>query len=255
VNIHQGYKKQRHMVHTLKAPVQPISFDLDEINQRFEGAHPREILAWCINNMRQGLVQSTAFGVTGMVIMDMLYRDLQPNPPVPVIFVDTLHHFQETLDLVAKSKAHYNLDLYIYKNREASDRDEFAHQHGYALWQKDIHQFHVLTKVEPFQRAMDELNVKAWINGRRRDQASTRAEIPIFEIDKHGRLKINPLACWTRKETWKYVFDYGVPYNVLHDQGYASIGDEPLTTPVAHGEHERAGRWRDSDKTECGLHI
>lgn len=243
------------MVHTLQAPVQGISFDLSELNQRFETAHPREILAWCINNMSNGLVQSTAFGVSGMVIMDILYRDLQPNPSVPVVFIDTLHHFQETLDLVEKAKAHYNLDLNIYKNPEANNREEFGSRYGYALWQRDIHQFHTLTKVEPFQRAMDELNVTAWINGRRRDQASTRAEIPIFELDKEGRLKVNPLACWTRKETWKYVFEYGVPYNVLHDQGYGSIGDEPLTTPVGAGEHERAGRWRDSGKTECGLHI
>lgn len=244
------------MVHTLQAPVQGgISFDLHELNERFENAHPREILAWCINNMSHGLVQSTAFGVSGMVIMDIIYRDLQPKPAVPVLFVDTLHHFPETLDLVEKAKARYNLDLKIYKNSEANNRAEFGCRYGYALWKRDINEFHTLTKVEPFQRAMDELNVTAWINGRRRDQASTRAEIPIFELDKQGRLKVNPLACWTRKETWKHVFEYRVPYNVLHDQGYGSIGDEPLTTPTGAGEHERAGRWRDSGKTECGLHI
>jgi phosphoadenosine phosphosulfate reductase len=79
--------------------------------------------------------------------------------------------------------------------------------------------------------------------------------MPIFERDKQGRIKINPLANWTRKEAWGYIVTHEVPYNELHDRGYASIGDEPLTTPVAQGEHERAGRWRGSQKTECGIHL
>ena len=69
-----------------------------------------------------------------------------------------------------------------------------------------------------------------------------------------GRLKINPLANWTRKDVWTYIDQNGVIYNPLHDQGYTSIGDEPLTTPTAPDEDERAGRWRGTEKTECGIH-
>jgi phosphoadenosine phosphosulfate reductase len=79
--------------------------------------------------------------------------------------------------------------------------------------------------------------------------------MPIFELDTQERLKINPIANWTRKETWAYVFEHDVIYNPLHDQGYPSIGDEPITTPIADGEDERAGRWRGMGKTECGIHI
>jgi phosphoadenosine phosphosulfate reductase len=79
--------------------------------------------------------------------------------------------------------------------------------------------------------------------------------MPILEPDSDGRLKINPLANWTRKDLWTYVFQHNVVYNPLHDRGYASIGDEPLTTPVQPGEDERAGRWRGSQKTECGIHL
>ena len=247
------------MVSILEAPKvqkeQIIGFDLDELNERMREVHPREILAWCINNIPNGLVQSTAFGVSGMIIMDILYRELQPNPPVPVLFLDTLHHFAETMELVEKARATYNLDLRIYKTLEANNRKEFADRYGVALWHSDIEKFHQVTKVEPLQRGMEELNAIAWITGRRRDQATTRIEMPIFELDKNGRLKVNPLAHWTRKETWSYVFKHGVLYNPLLDQGYGSIGDEPLTTPIMAGEDERAGRWRGSQKTECGMHI
>ncbi|MBV9385651.1 MAG: phosphoadenosine phosphosulfate reductase [Chroococcidiopsidaceae cyanobacterium CP_BM_ER_R8_30] len=236
-------------------PVQISNSDLDRLNQRFDTAHPREILAWSIQNIPKGLVQASAFNVDDMVITDILYRDLQPVLPVPVLFLDTLHHFPQTLDLVAKARKIYNLNLKTYKVPEVDTRAAFATQYGEALWEKDIAKFHQLTKIEPLQRGLAELGTIAWITGRRRDQATTRVEMSVFELDSKQRIKINPLANWTRKDSWAYVFEHGVIYNPLHTQGYPSIGDEPLTTPVADGEDERAGRWRGTGKTECGIHI
>jgi len=237
------------------APSNSFASNLEELNQRFEGAHPRDILAWCINNIPTGLVQSSGFNVNGMVIMDILYRELKPVPPVPVLFLDTLHHFRETLELVQRAKEIYHLDLKVYKVRDVESRKAFATRYGVALWHRDIEKFHRLTKIEPLERGLTELGAVGWITGRRRDQAHTRAEIPIFELDKKQRLKINPLAAWTRKDSWAYIFKHDVIYNPLHDQGYPSVGDEPLTTQVSEGEGERAGRWRGTAKTECGMHI
>jgi phosphoadenylylsulfate reductase (thioredoxin) (EC 1.8.4.8) len=149
----------------------------------------------------------------------------------------------------------YNLNLQVYKIQDVDTREAFAAKYGEALWDTDILKFHDLTKIEPLQRGLSELHTVAWITGRRRDQATTRADMPVFEQDKQGRLKINPLASWTRKDSWAYVAKHGMIYNPLHDQGYPSIGDEPITTPVAEGEDERAGRWRGTGKTECGIHI
>lgn len=236
-----------------ESPIKTSSFDLEQLNQKFDTAQPREILEWCVEHIPVGLVQTSAFNVDDILITDILYREL--THPVPVMFLDTLHHFPQTLELVAKAKEVYNMDLKIYKIREVDTRQAFAAQYGEALWDKDIAQFHHLTKIEPLQRGLAELNTVAWITGRRRDQANTRADMPVFELDSQNRLKVNPLASWTRKETWTYVFKHGVIYNPLHDQGYASIGDEPITTPVAEGEDERAGRWRGTSKTECGIHI
>lgn len=230
-------------------------FDLEALNQQFETATPQEILAWCAANIPTGFVQTSAFNVDDLVITDILYRQIKPAQAVPVVFLDTLHHFPQTLELVAKAKDLYNLNLQVYKIPDVNTREEFAARYGEALWDADIEKFHHLTKIEPLQRSLAELNTVAWITGRRRDQATTRADMPIFELDKQQRIKVNPLANWTRKDSWKYVAEHGMIYNPLHDQGYPSIGDEPITTPVGEGEDERAGRWRGSGKTECGIHI
>lgn len=239
------------MTSPVASPV--TNLDIASLNEVFETATPQEILSWAIATFPTGLVQTSAFSL--LVTVDMLYRELKPNPPIPVLFLDTLHHFPETLETVDRATMRYGLDLRIYRVQEAVDRAMFAARYGEELWRHDIDRFHYLTKVEPLQRALQELQVNAWITGRRRDQSSTRRDMPILEATPEGRIKINPLANWTRKEVWHYIYQQNVVYNPLHDQGYTSIGDEPLTTPVQTGEDERAGRWRGSVKTECGIHL
>ncbi|NEQ55331.1 MAG: phosphoadenosine phosphosulfate reductase [Leptolyngbya sp. SIO3F4] len=225
----------------------PNQLDLTELNQRFETATPQEILAWAVATI-PNLAQMTSFSMGA--ITHMLYHELAAR--LPVIFLDTLHLFPETLSTAQKAKDLYNLDLRIYK--PVATRDEFIVRYGDRLWEKDVVRFHELTKVQPMEQALNELNIQGWITGRRRDQSSTRQQMPILERDVDGRLKINPLANWTNKDIWRYTFANNVFYNPLHDQGYTSIGDQPLTTKVQTGEDERAGRWRGSVKTECGIH-
>lgn len=241
------------------APTAPATaWNLDELaalNEKFEQATPRDILAWCVQEIPTGLVQASAFNVDDQIITDILYRDLKPAVAVPVLFLNTLYHFPQTLELVAKTKEVYDLNLQTYKMPEVNSREEFAARYGEALWDTDISQFHQITKIEPLQRGLSELGAVGWITGRRRDQATTRIQMDILEVDGKGRLKVNPLANWTRKDSWAYVAEHKVVYNPLHDQGYPSIGDEPITTIVKEGEDERAGRWRGTGKTECGIHI
>lgn len=237
---------------TTHQPVKHVTFnpnqlDLTELNRRFESATPQEILAWATATV-PNLVQLTSFSL--LVVTHMLYHELQA--PIPVIFLDTLHLFPETLDTAQKAKEVYNLNLHTY--RAASTRQEFVAHYGDKLWEHNVAQFHEVTKVQPMERALAELSVQGWITGRRRDQSATRQTMPILELDPNGRLKINPLANWTHKDLWRYTFAHGILYNPLHDQGYTSIGDQPLTTKVQAGEGERAGRWRGSVKTECGIH-
>ena len=206
----------------------------------------RGIIEWAVGAVEPGrLIVSTSFGPSGMVNLHVLS---EVAPEVPVVFIDTLYHFKETLELAELARTHYGLDLRTY--RAAETREEFERLHGERLWERDIDRFHYLTKVEPMQRALE--GVEGWITGRRRDQSSSRAALPIVEIGEH--LKVNPVAAWGRGDVWRFILDNDVPYNPLHDMGYASIGDEPLTTPVHLGEDERAGRWRGQARVECGLH-
>ncbi len=226
------------------------SLDIASLNNQFAQAAPQEILDWCIHHIPQGLIQTTSFSL--LVVTHMLYEEL--NHPVPVVFLDTLHLFPETLETAQKAKAVYGLDLRTYKAIYADNREAFEQRYGSKLWAEDVERFYAITKVEPLQRALDEIGAIAWITGRRRDQSEVRQDLPIFERDHQGRLKINPLANWTKAAVWSYVLEHDVLYNPLHDQGYTSIGDQPLTTPTAAGEDERAGRWRGTEKTECGIH-
>jgi phosphoadenosine phosphosulfate reductase len=260
------------MISQLAEPaIQPASLDLQQLNQRFEKASPHHILAWCLdwcaqspaaeNSPRKNprlkpptnLAQVSAFGVDDMLLTDLLYRQL--GGEVPVVFLETLFHFPETLNLVAAAREFYSLNLQVYGPLGASSRRLFEAKFGDALWEQDLAQFHHITKVEPLQRGLAELGAIAWITARRRDQAPCCANLPIFELDAQQRLKVNPLANWTRKETWAYVFEHDVLYNPLHDQGYPTIGDAPLTMPVSPGQPEQLGCWQGMDQLSCGIHL
>jgi phosphoadenosine phosphosulfate reductase len=94
--------------------------------------------------------------------------------------------------------------------------------------------------------------VDAWVTGIRREQAPTRAAVPKLEHDDaRGIWKLNPLADWSEKDVWRYIFEHDLPYHPLHDEGYASIGCAPCTQPGPG----REGRWSGQEKTECGIHV
>src|SRR5688572_24879764 len=142
-------------------------FDFD-----FDDADPSSIIEWAVNNVGpQQLVVATAFGPPGMVNLHLLG---EIAPEVPVVFVDTLYHFPETLELADKVEDKYGLDVRIF--RPAETREECERIHGERIWETDLDEFHRLTKIQPMERALE--GVAGWITGRRRDQASSRADLP-----------------------------------------------------------------------------
>jgi phosphoadenosine phosphosulfate reductase len=113
-----------------------------------------------------------------------------------------------------------------------------------------------IRKMEPLKRAFAGLEV--WICGLRREQSVTRRDVQTVEWDEtNGLIKINPLIDWTEKQVWDYIREHQVPYNKLHDSGFASIGCQPCTRAIEAGEDVRAGRWwwEGEGKKECGLHV
>ncbi len=186
------------------------------------------------------------FGPSTLVVLHTLH---QIGLKLPVIFIDTLHHFRETIEHVERVRDRFGLDLHIH--RPAATRAEFERIYGPELWRRDLDRYQAVAKVAPFQAATADL--EGWLTGRRRDQSRTRDDLPI--VEPGDQVRINPLAAWTRTDVWRTILENGIPYNPLHDRGYPSVGDEPLTTPVGEGEDERAGRWRGDARTECGIHL
>jgi len=228
---------------------------LDFINQQLANATPQEVLQWALFTL-PNLYQTTAFGLTGLVTIDMLSKLLSASDSkIDLIFLDTLYHFPQTLDLVERVKERYpKLTVHVYKPAGVDTTTEFEQKYGQLLWETNDEQYDYMAKVEPAERAYAELNVRAVLTGRRRSQGGKRGDLKIIEVDDAGLIKINPLANWSFKEVEAYIRGEGVPYNDLLDFGYKSIGDWHSTQPIKDGEDERSGRWQGQQKSECGIH-
>ncbi len=171
------------------------------------------------------------------VLLDMLFA-IQPG--ARVFALDTGYLFPETHELWAEVEQHYDTKIEVFKGAAVED----------GLWETKPDLYLAIAKVEPLNRAL--LDLDCWITGIRRDQSPTRANAPkLGWDDAHELWKANPLADWSDEDCWAYIKERGLPYNKLHDQGYASIGDTHSTLP---GEG-REGRWAGTDRTECGLHT
>lgn len=211
---------------------------------------PREILRWAVDEFGPDLAVACSFGgVTGMAILDML---ASIDRTVPVYYLDTGLLFPETYEHIARVAAYYGITPIAVRSELSVDAQ--AREHGAALWERDADFCCALRKVEP-QRVFLE-KYRAWVTGVRRDQTAQREHAePVAYDAKFGLIKISPFAAWTEGQIWHYVRERGIPYNPLHDRGYASVGCVPCTRAVAPGEPLRAGRWSGSFKTECGLHV
>ncbi|KAK4208712.1 Phosphoadenosine phosphosulfate reductase family-domain-containing protein [Rhypophila decipiens] len=231
---------------------------LKHLNKQLETMEPMDILRLC-KVLFPNLYQTTAFGLTGLVTIDMLSKldaETPGSQSVDLIFLDTLYHFQETYDLVDRVREKYpNVKLHVFKPADVDNVAQFEETYGEKLYEMSAELYDWIAKVEPQQRAYEELNVAAVLTGRRRSQGGQRGDIDVVEIDQErGIVKINPLVNWSFQQVKGYITEHNVPYNVLLDRGYKSVGDWHSTVPVGEGEDERAGRWKGQNKTECGIH-
>lgn len=227
---------------------------LEHVNKQLADLEPAKIIEWAILTI-PGLYQTTAFGLSGLVTLDIIAKSYPEKSPVDLVFIDTLHHFKETLDLVEKVKQAYpQTSLHVYAPEGVTTEKEFAERYGEKLWDENELYYDYLVKVEPADRAYRDFNIKAVFTGRRRSQGAARMDLPIVEVTDTGLIKVNPLANWSFQQVKAYIDANNVPYNVLLDSGYRSVGDYHSTEPVKEGEDERAGRWKGKAKTECGIH-
>jgi phosphoadenosine phosphosulfate reductase len=222
--------------------------DWRAISDEFEAASPEAVLRWAVEEFAPDVALATGFGAEGCVLVAMLSVI---SPGTRIFYLDTDLLFPETYALRDHLEARYGVH-FERRGTSLSVGDQAA-QYGERLWEREPDLCCRLRKVEPLREMLN--GMRAWVTAIRRDQSPTRTHIDLVEWDRtFGLVKINPLAAWSTRDVWNYIAKHDVPYNTLHDQGYPSIGCVPCTTPVQIGETSRAGRWRGTGKSECGIH-
>jgi phosphoadenosine phosphosulfate reductase len=222
---------------------------LRDASVQLEPASPQQILRWVVERYAPRFTMATAFGPEGMVLIHML---AEVAPQTPIFNLDTGYQFPETLEMVDRVRRRYGLEIEL-KQPELSVA-EYEQQHGGPLYGTQPDQCCLDRKIRVLRGAVR--GMYAWASAIRRDQSPDRARAAIVNWDKKFQLvKVSPLANWTKRQVWDFIVAHEIPYNPLHDQGYASVGCRPCTRAILFGEDERAGRWSGFAKTECGLHT
>jgi phosphoadenylyl-sulfate reductase (thioredoxin) len=215
--------------------------------QELEGQSPGEILAAVAPHFAGRIALATSFGPEDNLLLELIARE---RLPVEAFTLDTGFLFAETYALWARLEERYGVKV----RAVTPDAPRPAEPGAPAPWVADPDGCCELRKVRPLRATLATLD--AWVTGIRRDQTPERANAKVVEWDaRFGLVKVNPLAAWTSDDVWSHLRRLEIPVNPLHEQGYASIGCAPCTTPVKAGEDPRSGRWRGREKTECGLHL
>jgi len=236
---------------------QPKSLTAREVavlNEQFEHQSPEEILTWAWKRFEQRAAIGTSFQGSGLVMMHLAKL---AGLNFPVFTLDTGLLFPETKEL------HKRLEDFFGWKIESVVPDLTVEQQAEALgpelWTRDPDLCCTMRKVLPLQSKLRDLD--CWITGLRRNQSRSRSSIGLIELySLNGQggpdvVKLNPMAKWTREAIWRHIRQHNIPFNPLHDRGYASIGCMVCTRKTARGEDERAGRWIGFKKVECGIHT
>jgi phosphoadenosine phosphosulfate reductase len=224
----------------------------------YAGRQPQDIVALAIHEYAPNIAISFS-GAEDVVLIDMASK---VGGQFSVFSLDTGRLHPETYQFLDRVRDRYGVPIEtMFPDPEAVQK--LVREKGLFSFYKDGHKECCgVRKVEPLVRALKPR--AAWVTGQRRDQSpGTRQDIPVVQLDptfgssEHPLVKFNPLANWSSKQVWAYIREHDVPYNILHERGFVSIGCEPCTRPVNPGQHEREGRWWWEEETmkECGLHA
>jgi phosphoadenosine phosphosulfate reductase len=237
-------RRQRDVINTAPAFVQDQA---DALNARFAGTDTADMLVDLLQGELKGrLAVVSSFGSESAALLHLVAA---VDKQIPLVFVNTQKMFGETLayrDELAERLGFTDLRVFRPDPYDLAARDQTG-----LRWSYDPDGCCEIRKVAPLRRAL--VPFDAWISGRKAFQAKSRSALPRFEIDE-GRLKLNPLADWSKDRLEAYINQHELPRHPLVTQGYPSIGCSPCTSKVAPGEDPRSGRWKGWDKTECGIH-
>lgn len=223
---------------------------LAELNQWLGELSAEDRVAWALEHAAGEHALSSSFGAQAAVSLHLVTKQA---PAIPVILIDTGYLFPETYRFVDELTERLRLNLKVYRPQIGI---AWMEARLGKLWEgglDGIDRYNRMRKVEPMQRALDELGVRTWIAGLRRSQARTRANLDFLQL-RDGRWKLHPIADWSDRDVWQYLHKHDLPYHPLWHQGYVSIGDVHTTRPLEPGMNEEDTRFFGL-KRECGLHF
>ena len=223
---------------------------LTNVNEALEKKTALERIEFAAENLPSNYSLASSFGAQSAVSLHMI---TQVMPKIPVILIDTGYLFPETYQFVDQLVEALGLDVHVYQSTMSPAWQEARYG---KLWEKDtraLNEYNQRNKVEPMDRALNELEVGTWFAGLRREQSKSRHELPIVQTFK-DRVKVHPVIDWSNRDIHQYLQKHRLPYNPLWEKGYVSIGDKHSTKPLTLGLSEEETRFGGSQR-ECGLHV
>jgi phosphoadenosine phosphosulfate reductase len=229
--------------------------EVEALNAKFEAAHPSEIMKWAAGQFGDGLVMTSSFGADSMCTVHLA---TQVKPDIKIIVVNTGYLFPETLAFMEEMRAKYKLNVVEYHTRNDPIVWLTVNGEGDPRVRQNRDACCAANKDSVMDRAMAETAPLAYVRGVRATQTAERGKMKFIEwMARYKCWAVSPILKWTKRDVYYYMKEHGLPHHPLVDQGYVSIGCNPLTCTraIGAGEDERAGRWAGSDKKECGINL
>lgn len=230
----------------------PPSLDLAALNATYAEASAEALVQWGAETFGDGLVMSTSFGIQSAV---MLHLVTQIHPTTPIIWVDTGYLPAETYRFADQLTQRLQLNLKVYQSPLSPAHMEARHGR---LWEKGtvaaLNQYDQIRKVEPMQRALQELGATAWLAGLRSKQTDHRQTLDRIG-QQNGIYKLLPILAWHSREIYQYLTKYDLPYHPYFDQGYVTVGDWHSSRPLSADDSDERDTRFQGLKQECGIHL
>lgn len=222
--------------------------------QDFQNLNLEESLQLIAKLFPDSAAFSTSLSIEDQVITHYIFAN---NLPIRVFTLDTGRMFPETYSVLSSTTERYGKKIEVFFPKPELVEDLVTNKGPFSFYKslENRKECCFIRKVEPLNRAL--VDVKCWITGLRAEHSENRKSMSMIEVDEaRGLYKVHPLSTWTTEEVRDIVKKFNIPYNVLHDRGFVSIGCQPCTRAIQEGDDFRAGRWwwENNDKKECGLH-